>query len=148
MTEEEKKLSEFLLADFNSIKAEIVRRSNVHKAITAAMLVFYAWIFQYAHTEGVTITTLVLVWVVSFLGFTFYERENAEIKRLGWIIKDKIAKPMGEILGCAPEEVIPSESHAKEPGNKRCRIYIYNTFKVFMYLIFPLYITGVYFFAC
>jgi len=144
MDEKEKKLSEFLLADFNSIKSEIARRSNLQKAVIVAMLAFYAWMFQKSTTSEITLIFVVIVWVFSFLGYTFYERERSEIKRLGWIIKDKIALPMGNILGYNAEEVIPSEAHAKEPDEPNWRKLVTFTFKIFLYLIFPIYFTGSY----
>ena len=146
MDEKDKKMLDFLLADFNATKGEIARRSNLQKAVTASMLVFYAWIFQRSLSNSLELSLVVLVWIVSFLGYTFYIRESAEIKRLSWTIKDKIAKPTGEIVGRSPEEVIPSEAHANKPSEIGWRQIVSLIFKVFIYLVAPLYLTGRYLF--
>ena len=144
MDDKEQRLLDFLLADFNATKSEIARRSNLQKAVTASMLAFYAWLFERSLGNGLELSLVVLVWIVSFLGYTFYIRESAEIKRLGWIIKDKIGKPTGVILGRSTEEVIPSEAHATEPSEVSWRQMVSVAFKVFIYLVAPLYLTGTY----
>ena len=144
MDDKEQRLLDFLLADFNAAKSEIARRSNLQKAVTASMLAFYAWLFQRSLSNGLELSLVVLVWVVSFLGYTFYIRENSEIKRLGWTIKENIAKPTGAILGRSPEEVIPTEAHATEPSEVGWRQIISVVFKVFIYLVAPLYLSGTY----
>jgi hypothetical protein len=144
LNDKEQKLIDFLLADFNATKSEIARRSNLQKAVTAAMLVFYAWVFQQSIKTDLTLTIVLLVWIVAFLGFTFYFRENAEIERLARIIKINIAKPVGEILGCSAEEVIPSEAHANGPRENTLRRIIDIIFKTCIYLLAPLYVTATY----
>ena len=144
MDEKEQKLLDFLLADFNATKGEIARRSNLQKAVTASMLAFYAWIFQRSLSSSLELSIIVLVWVVSFLGYTFYIRESNEIKRLGWIIKDKIAKSAGEIIGRPPEDVVPSQAHSNPPSESGWRKIVSLIFKVFIYLVAPLYLTGTY----
>ena len=92
MDDKEQRLLDFLLADFNAIKSEIARRSNLQKAVIASMLAFYAWLFERSLGNGLELTLVILVWIVSFLGYTFYIRETSEINRLGWTIKEKIEK--------------------------------------------------------
>jgi hypothetical protein len=144
LDDKDQKLMDFLLADFNAIKNEIARRSNLQKAVSASMIAFYAWIFQYSLKTDLTLTLIVLVWIVSFLGFTFYIREGAEIKRLSGIIKMEIAKPISAILGNSPEVVIPSEAHANGPQEYGRRYLVDVLFKIFIYLIAPLYFTATY----
>lgn len=144
MDEKNQKYLEFLLADFNAIKSEIARRSNLQKVVTASMLVFYAWIFQRSIDKGLELSLIVLVWVVSFLGYSFYIRESAEINRLGWTIKNKIAKPAGKLLDRLTEEIVPSEAHANKPSEIAWRHTVSIIFKVFLYLVAPLYLTGAY----
>ncbi|MEW8469473.1 MAG: hypothetical protein AB2637_13150 [Candidatus Thiodiazotropha sp.] len=144
MDDKEQRLLDFLLADFNSAKNEISRRSNLQKAVIASMLVFYAWLFQLSFSNGLELPMVVLVWIVSFLGYTFYIRESSEIKRLGWTIKEKIAKPTGAILGHMPEEVIPTEAHATKPSEIGWHVIISVVFKISIYLVAPLYLTGTY----
>lgn len=144
MDDKEQKLLDFLLADFNAIKSEIARRSNLQKAVIASMLAFYAWLFERSLCNGLEPTLIVLVWIVSFLGYTFYIRETGEINRLGWTIKEKIGKPTGAILGRSAEEVIPSEAHATGSSDVSWRQIISVVFKIFLYMVAPLYFTGTY----
>jgi hypothetical protein len=144
MNDKEQRLLDFLLADFNAIKSEIARRSNLQKAVIAAMLAFYTWLFQRSLGNGLELSLVVLVWVVSFFGYTFYLRESAEIKRLGWTIKEKIGKPTGVILSRSTEEVIPSEAGATELPEGSWRPMISTLFQIFLYLIAPLYFAATY----
>jgi hypothetical protein len=144
MDDKEHRLLDFLLADFNATKSEIARRSNLQKAVTATMLAFYAWLYQHSLGNGLVLSLVVLVWIVSFLGYSFYIREGAEIKRLGWTIKEKIGIPAGVILNRPSEEVIPSEAHATAPPEEGWRQIVCIVFEVFIYLIAPLYFTGTY----
>jgi len=114
MDDKQIKLSEFPLADFSSIKSEIARRSNFQKAVTASMFAYYAWMFQFSLSNEITLSLVIVTWVISFLGFSFYNREKSEINRLGTMINEKIAKPMGEILSVPPNQVIPSEAREVE----------------------------------
>lgn len=141
MEPEKQKYLDFLLADFNSIKTEIARRSNLQKAVIASMLAFYAWTFQYLLNNESELLIIIIAWIVSFLGYTFYIRESAEIQRLGWTIKDKIAKPAAEILGKSSGDVIPSQSFSKAPDNRKTKQYISKFFKLILYLIAPSYLT-------
>lgn len=144
MEEKEKKYLEFLLADFSAVKAEIARRSNLQKAVIVAMFAFYAWVFQRLLESGLEIRIVVVSWVVAFLGYTYSLRESAEINRLAWLIKNNISAPAGKLLGREPEEVIPSEGHAREPIDFSRRKLISNIFKVVIYLLAPIYITLVF----
>ena len=145
MDEREKKYCDFLLADFNAIKSEIPRRSNLQRAVVAAMLAFYAWLYQHTNSNNpLQISIIVITWLVSFLGYTFIIRERAEIRRLGWNIKNKIAGPASKILGQPPEEIIPSQSHTKRPGKNTWKKIIGVIFEIAIYLIPPVYLTIVY----
>ncbi len=144
MDDKEKTLSNYLLADFNATKAEIARRSNLQRAVTASMLAFYAWVFQYSLSNEIILSLVVVIWVISFLGSTFYIRESAEINRLGLMIKEKIATPIGDILGYPPEKVIPSEAREEKSDQENWKHMISVIFNVFLYLVFPLYFTGRY----
>lgn len=142
MDDKQKKLLEFLLADFDALKSEIARRSNLQKAIVAAVLAFYAWSFQRLLSNHIIELTVVLIaWVVSFIAFTFYIREGSEIGRLGWTIKSKIAVPVSKILGVSPEKVIPSEAHSTEPCAGTWRKMVSILFDIVLYLLAPLYLT-------
>ena len=144
MDEKTQNYLNFLLADFNATKGEIARRSNLQKAVTASMLVFYAWIFQRSLNSCLEFSLVVIVWIVAILGCTFYIRESAEIKRLGWTIKDKIARPVGEIIDKSPEDTIPSEAHANKPSENGWRRTVSWIFKLAIYLAAPLYLTCAY----
>lgn len=144
MDDKENKLLEFLLADFDALKSEIARRSNLQKAVVAAVLAFYAWSFQRMLSNHIELTVVLIAWVVSFLAFTFYTREGSEIERLGWTIKSKIAVPASKILGVTPEEVIPSEAHSTEPCAGTWKRVATIFFDIVLYLLAPLYLTIAY----
>lgn len=141
MNDKENKLLEFLLADFDALKSEIARRSNLQKAVVAAVLAFYAWSFQRMLSNHIELTVILIAWVVSVLAFTFYKREGSEIGRLGWTIKSMIAVPAGKILGVSPEEVIPSEAHSAEPCSGTWRKVVTALFDIALYLLAPFYLT-------
>ena len=144
MDDKETKLLDFLLADFDALKSEIARRSNLQKAVVAAVLAFYAWSFQRMLNNHIELTVILISWLVSFLAFTFYIREGSEIGRLGWTIKNKIADPASKILGVRPEEVIPSEAHSTEPCVGTWKKVVTIIFSVVLYVVAPLYLTIAY----
>ena len=67
MDDKQNKLLEFLLADFDALKGEIARRSNLQKAVVAAVLAFYAWSLQRMLSGHIEFTVVLIAWVVSFL---------------------------------------------------------------------------------
>jgi hypothetical protein len=141
MKEEEKILLEFLLADFNAMKSEIARRSNLQKAAIAALLALYAWIFNTILNNGNSVEIIVISWGSAILVGTHVYRERREIKRLGWIIKNNVAKQAGEIIGVDENLITPSEAHALEPNDDSLRKFISALFSIVIYFAVPLFLT-------
>ncbi len=141
MDEKEQKLLEFLLADFKSIKNEIARRSNLQKAAIAALLAFYAWEFNSFTTNGSSVEILFFSWGAALLAGTYVYREGHEISKLGWKIKNKISKPVGEIIGFNENSIIPSEAHALESCSDSTSKFISVFFAFVLYFIVPLFFT-------
>ena len=144
MDDKENKLIEFLLADFDALKSEIARRSNLQKAVVAAVLAFYAWSFQATLNDRTELVVVVIAWLVSLLALAFYMREASEINRLGWTIKGKIAVPVSQLLNVSPEEVIPSEAYSTERNAGSWRKVVSVVFGLCIYLLAPLYLTFAY----
>lgn len=109
MTDEQKIQHDYLLADFQAIKAEIARRSNAQKTALAAIVAFYAWPLNQLVAANLSVWHIGAIWVVTILGYVFYKREGLEIGRLGALIKTKIAEVAAKNLNVSPEHLIPSE---------------------------------------
>ena len=138
--EKEKKLLEFLLADFNAMKSEIARRSNLQKAAVAALLALYAWVFN-ALNDGNSVELIVISWGAAILVGTHVYRERMEIRRLGGIIKNNVARKAGKIIGTDGNSITPSEAPASDPNDASLRKSISLLFAVVVYFIVPLLLT-------
>jgi hypothetical protein len=142
MEAKEQKLLEFLLADFNAIKSEIARRSNLQKAAVAALFALYAWVFN---KTSVNIEAVILSWVAAILAGMYVYRESREISRLGWVIKHNVAGQASKIIGVDEKSIFPSEAHASEPSADIPYKIISTIFAIVIYFIVPLYLTIKYF---
>lgn len=114
MTDEQKIQYDYLLADFQAIKAEIARRSNAQKTALAAIVAFYGWLLNQFIDKHLGVCHIGAVWVVTILGYVFYKREGLEIGRLGLLIRTKIAAVAAENLNVLSEHLIPSEVRAAD----------------------------------
>jgi hypothetical protein len=124
MNEQEKLIHEYLLADFRAIKDEIARRSNLQRIALAALGVFYTWLLNAFAAKSAASLHIAALWVVTVLFCIFHYRESLEIKRLGGIIRNKIAEPASKLLNFKSQKLLPSEMDAEEPGiDKWTRFY-------------------------
>ena len=144
MTPEQEKQSDFLLADFNAIKAEIARRSNLQKVVLTLIVSFYAWFVPTAMTNSISLINILIIWLVVILAYTFYFREGYEISRLALIIRERIAKYMSEMLKIESDKIIPSEVHDRQyPTDGITRRYD-RIFNSTVFLIIPIVCTIIY----
>src|SRR5262249_8234907 len=82
---------EFLRADFQTLKTEIVRRSDLQRYALAAYLVLVSSLTGIV-VNGMRLALPVTgLWSGSFLTLLFWCRENLEIIRLAGIIQQRIA---------------------------------------------------------
>lgn len=146
MTEEQKIQHEYLLADFESIKAEIARRSSAQKTALAAVVGFYAWLLNQLVLTNLNPWHITAVWTVVILAYVFYKREGLEISRLGAIVRNNIAEVVSRNLNIPAENIIPSEvSAADERRDKPTRVLD----TIFCWALFgaiPFFLTGLYVF--
>jgi|SRR5450759_3449152 hypothetical protein len=137
MNEQEKVWLEYLLADFRAIKDEIARRSNLQKASLAVLVGFNALLLNAFVAKEVVGLHIVALWVVTALVFIFDKREGLEIKRLGDIIRNKIAEPVSKLLNIESRKLLPSETDNSEPRiDYMTRIYD-NIFRMLVFIAVP-----------
>ena len=113
MEDERKKYLDYLLADFASIKEEIRRRSTLQRFVLAGFLTVLAFTFKEMYALTAAWTTG--LWVSSFLALLFYSRESLEIRRLGYIIRCRLAIPAAQILGVGWKDLFHSETNQGAP---------------------------------
>lgn len=82
--------TDFLLADFNSIKLEISRRSDQQKTAYLLYLAGISWIFTTVVSSEPHITYILVTWFVLVIAKIFIDKEGLEIGRLGGIIRLQI----------------------------------------------------------
>lgn len=139
MEDKTKKQLDFLLADFQSAKSEIIRRSNLQRIALALLLSLYAYLGSTLAEKQFNHFHIVFLWASTLLGFIYYDREAMEISRLGLIIRERIAKPVGYLLGVKAENIIPTEVHGdfKYPTNMLTKRYDF-IFKIIIFLGIPI----------
>jgi len=144
---------QYLLADFQAIKSEIARRSNLQRVVLGAYIGVYAWLFpQFLSNRASTISVAAL-WTSAMLALLFHERERLEITRLAGLIRNRIALEAAQIISVAPEALIPSEVRSEianpaQPGRDaereiRTRRYDF-VFTWSLFLLVPLLTTGIF----
>ena len=141
MEDDKEKLMNFLLADYQSIKSEIARRSNLQKAIHAALVAFYLWMLNNYFSENNKLHLVVIMWAVVLLTYLYYQKEHLEIQRLGSIIRSKIAETASGILSVEPKILLPTET---DSANEKygCKTRAYNTaLMVSIFLLIPISVT-------
>jgi surface polysaccharide O-acyltransferase-like enzyme len=151
LTNAERKQFDFLLADFNSLKAEIARRSTLQRIVLFGYVGVWSMIAREApNAEAsallVPLHWLVTIWVTGILALLFYVHEAEAITYLGHRIVT-IAQIAGKILEVAPQDLIPSEVKCSPPLEYSKRRHRYN--RVFMWAVFfvvPTLITAKYVF--
>ena len=104
---------DYLIADFAAVKAEVARRSTLQRVVLAGYLALLALVFQHSASTMLSSTWIVALWAAAALGFQFYAREGLEIDRLGTVIRTRIAPVAAEVIGTAPEHLLPSETNAE-----------------------------------
>lgn len=113
MEDERKIYLDCLLADFSSIKEEIRRRATLQRFVLVGFLTVLAFTFKEMYTLTAAWTTG--LWVGSFLALLFYSRESLEIRRLGSVIRCRLAVPAARSLGIGWKDIFHSETNQGVP---------------------------------
>lgn len=141
MDEKQSKQLECLLADYNAIKFEIGRRSNLQRIVFASYATVFVLIFQKASSDTMTAFHVTGLWIAGAMALLFYVREHFEIKRLGELIKKEIAPQVAKILDTEPEHLFPSET-IKVRHDVNQEIHLFNTLFLWLsFFVFPLLLT-------
>lgn len=106
------KYLDYLLKDFEAIKSEISRRSNLQRVVLATFLAIIAFTFEKAASGSLSSLWIVGLWCSSALALQFYLREDLEIKRIGVIIKERIASDASKALGKQTSSIFHSETNS------------------------------------
>jgi hypothetical protein len=125
-----------LIADFEAIKSEISRRSNLQRVVLAAFVTVSAYITQKVLDESISYIWILVIWTSSFLSITFYFREDLEIHRLGTIIRYKITKSISEYFTVSNLELFPSENEYDKRYLKYTKPYDVE-FNWIVFFVFP-----------
>lgn len=143
--ENQQKHLEFLLADFNAIKAEIARRSNLQRVVLAAYIGLFAVVGKQIASYSATAPLVIGLWFGSALSLQFYTRESLEITRLGSIIRERIAPVANKILNVPIEDLLPSQTNSEFPKINSVTSLYNIQFKWIVFFCLPLLITILYF---
>ena len=89
---------DFLLADFNALKAEIARRSGLQRVALALYLALVAAVVA-SLPEGKSLSlSAAVLWIAGSVALLFWCRERLEIARLGRLIRDRIGERASAIV--------------------------------------------------
>ena len=113
MEDERKKYIDCLLADFSSLKEEIRRRATLQRFVLVGFLTVLAFTFKEMYALTAAWTTG--LWVGSSLALLFYSRESLEIRRLGCVIRCRLAVPAARSLGVGRKDIFHSETNQGVP---------------------------------
>lgn len=125
---------DFLLADFNALKAEIGRRSGLQRVALALYLAVVAAVVA-SLPEGKSLSLSAAgLWIAGSIALLFWCRERREITRLGGLIRDHISERASVILTVPLEHIVPSEASAANYVEMDRTTHRYHV--VFMWLVF------------
>jgi hypothetical protein len=127
---------ECILADFDSVKGEIARRSELQRVAILMLLTAYGFLFKfyldsYDNKPLLGLVFVALASLASYLTKNFYKREHVEIMRLGRIIECQMAPEVKKLLG---KEVFFSETVPNHSSETRL---LQSYFDFVVYWIIP-----------
>ena len=116
------KLVDALLADFQSLKSEIGRRSNLQRFYIGLLIGSIGFIGSSIIRPDPTWSKSLLCFPVSLVFLIIYIREDIEIHRLGEIIKDEISATLEEKLSFKGH-LFPSETYRGTAKKRNFALY-------------------------
>lgn len=141
LSQKQNKYLDFLIADFNAIKLEIARRSNLQRVLLAAYIAMLAIIFNEFTKANFSLVWICGLWVGVTLAQIFYQRERLEIERLGRIVKKRIAKEASEILERDQRTLLHSQTNSQFNEINRQTHPIDRLFHWAIFFIIPILLT-------
>lgn len=125
----------FLLADFNSIKSEISRRSDQQKTAYLVYLAGISWIFTMVVSSEPRISYIFVTWFAAIIAMIFIDKEGREIGRLGRIIRLQICGELKKITDIDESQLIPSENISIKTDETCTKLDIY--FNSIIFFVIP-----------
>lgn len=145
MDERTAKYLDCLIKDFETIKSAINRGATLQRLALVTYLGVLAFIFQKTdHNNPLSSADVTVVWFVSVLALQFYCREGEEIRRLGGIIRTRIAPIASSLLEVSSASIFNSETNASNEETDRFTRPYYNQFNWLVFGIVPCVVTLVY----
>lgn len=138
--EESQKIQiDFLLADFNSIKSEISRRSDQQKTAYLLYMAAISWMFTKIVSNEPHFSYMLVTWLVAFFAKMFIDKEGLEIGRLGKIIRVHICGELKKITDIDGAYLIPSENISIKEDDVCTRYH--TKFNFITYFLIPIVIS-------
>lgn len=139
--EESQKIQvDFLLADFNSIKSEIARRSVQQKSVYILYLGAISWIFTKVVSNEPYLFYIGVTWSIVVLTVMFIYKESLEITSLGEIIKSNISEELKKMTNLGGAHLIPSENVLTKYASRK-RSVLDMSCNIIIFLLIPAGIT-------
>jgi hypothetical protein len=135
------KIFDFLLSDFQSIKSEIGRRSNLQRFYIGLYLGAIGLIAFSLIGRDLSWDKFLFCFPIALIFLLIYVREDTEIHRLGEIIIKKIAEPLKK-LNNLKIDVIPSETYRGSVKKRNRALYIDLICLWLLFFLGPLLLTG------
>lgn len=137
-----------LNSDFQQIKQEISRRSNLQKAVLTGYIALLSYIFTRTVDMKMNWQIEIAMLICLLLVQLYNYRESLEIERLGKIISEKIAPSLKEIIDLPSiNQIYHSQTSPEsfENSTKKIRRFLSKTFNWIFFAFIPLIITVFYF---
>jgi len=138
---QQQKHLELLIADFSATKAEIARRSNLQRVVLAAHIGLFAIVGNQLVSHSLVAPLIVGIWLSAALSFQFYTREGLEIRRLGSIIRERIAPIASKMLEVPIQDLLHSQTNSKFLEINKATSRYNKQFKWVVFFFLPLIIT-------
>jgi hypothetical protein len=138
---QQQKHLELLIADFGATKAEIARRSNLQRVVLAAHIGLFAFVGNQLVSHSLTAPLIVGIWFSAALSFQFYTREGLEIRRLGSVIRERIAPIASKMLEVPIQDLLHSQTNSKFPEMNKATSRYNKQFKWVVFFCLPLIVT-------
>jgi hypothetical protein len=133
---------DLLLADFNVLKVEIVRRAGLQRVALVMYLALAAAVAVSLPAGKNLSLSAAGLWIGGFIALLFWCRERLEIARLGRLICDRIGERASAILNVPKGQIVPSEAAASiDEGVDRTTHRYHIVFMWLVFFVIPLLLT-------
>lgn len=132
-----------LLADFNALKSEIARRSDLQRIVVLAYVGVLALVFRERATSIPSVVWVPVIWISDCLAVLYYEREQLEIERLAGVIKASVAVN-AKVLCAATTNLFASETDPESTGTLKKRFRYQCEFDMILFVVAPALLTALF----